>query len=530
MNSDKRESLPRIRVELLQGQKSMGSYVTEGEDKVIIGSAKLADFVVPTPGVSRIHAMVRVGLDKQIRVYDLGSQKGTFVSGEKIVEQALKSGGLFQIGNLAVRVDLLQDTQAEDINPESCLFWSPATGDAVLNVAVQEQGRLLELFHVLKGEELRTGTESGRIFISGMNKGIALVSRKGREARCLLPAGYKAEIYDKNNKQSRTLESGEVKFTADEKLRLVTTDGREIQFFWRAHEKRLGRITPEADQRNFFESLGASLGLSLAVLLLSFFFQKPTEIPEELAIPSSSYSRVTMQAAPAPSGAPAESQNKNESEQQPAQSKATAAVSNMISMLLQKKTSAISSAESNQKVGLTGKQTARAGDAFNKQDIASGVAAGGVSAANVTAGLAAAGGAATGLGGFGKGGVGIGAAAFGSVNGKGFSLNVGGDEAEAVGGLDKSLIAAVVQANIGQIKHCYERQLLIDANLYGKVVAAWTIDKDGRVPQSSVKKTTLNSDPVEKCIIGKIRNWEFPKPKGGGQVLVSYPFLFKSTN
>ena len=109
-------------------------------------------------------------------------------------------------------------------------------------------------------------------------------------------------------------------------------------------------------------------------------------------------------------------------------------------------------------------------------------------------------------------------------------MSLGGDEAEALGGLDKSLIAAVVQSNIGQIKHCYERQLIVDPNIFGKVVASWTIEKDGSVSTSSVKKTTMNNKPVENCIAAKIKGWTFPKPKGGGQVLVSYPFLFKSLN
>jgi hypothetical protein len=45
-----------------------------------------------------------------------------------------------------------------------------------------------------------------------------------------------------------------------------------------------------------------------------------------------------------------------------------------------------------------------------------------------------------------------------------------------------------------------------------------------------VRSTTMNNQPVENCIMARIKTWAFPKPKGGGQVLVSYPFLFKSLN
>jgi hypothetical protein len=33
----------------------------------------------------------------------------------------------------------------------------------------------------------------------------------------------------------------------------------------------------------------------------------------------------------------------------------------------------------------------------------------------------------------------------------------------------------------------------------------------------------MNNDEVERCITAKIRTWEFPKPKGGGIVIVKLP-------
>jgi hypothetical protein len=32
---------------------------------------------------------------------------------------------------------------------------------------------------------------------------------------------------------------------------------------------------------------------------------------------------------------------------------------------------------------------------------------------------------------------------------------------------------------------------------------------------------------VEQCLSRKIRSWSFPKPKGGGHVIVNYPFVFR---
>jgi len=32
---------------------------------------------------------------------------------------------------------------------------------------------------------------------------------------------------------------------------------------------------------------------------------------------------------------------------------------------------------------------------------------------------------------------------------------------------------------------------------------------------------------VVNCILGRIKSWRFPKPRGG-EVIVNYPFIFKS--
>jgi hypothetical protein len=37
----------------------------------------------------------------------------------------------------------------------------------------------------------------------------------------------------------------------------------------------------------------------------------------------------------------------------------------------------------------------------------------------------------------------------------------------------------------------------------------------------------MNNPPVEQCIAGAVRRWEFPKPEGG-IVIVSYPFVLKA--
>ena len=39
--------------------------------------------------------------------------------------------------------------------------------------------------------------------------------------------------------------------------------------------------------------------------------------------------------------------------------------------------------------------------------------------------------------------------------------------------------------------------------------------------------TTLKDAAVGNCIAKAVRRWKFPKPRGGGSVIVSYPFVLQ---
>jgi hypothetical protein len=43
-----------------------------------------------------------------------------------------------------------------------------------------------------------------------------------------------------------------------------------------------------------------------------------------------------------------------------------------------------------------------------------------------------------------------------------------------------------------------------------------------------VDSSTLKSPSVEDCVVRRMQSWVFPKPKGGGMVIVNYPFVFTS--
>jgi pSer/pThr/pTyr-binding forkhead associated (FHA) protein len=97
------------------------------------------------------------------------------------------------------------------------------------------------------------------------------------------------------------------------------------------------------------------------------------------------------------------------------------------------------------------------------------------------------------------------------------------------GSLDKELIRRVIKRHINQIRYCYERQLQATPGLNGKVRIEWVITAQGRVRNSKVVESTMADVKVERCMMRKIRTWIFPKPKGGGIVIVTYPWVLKPT-
>ena len=127
-----------------------------------------------------------------------------------------------------------------------------------------------------------------------------------------------------------------------------------------------------------------------------------------------------------------------------------------------------------------------------------------------------------GLGGYGAGMGGLGGK-------KKTDVAISDGESTIQGSLDKELIRQVIQRNMGQIRYCYEKELQKKPDLAGKVVIRFEIAPKGNVPNAKVHTgSTLRDAALGECITVRIRNWRFPEPKGGGKVIVTYPFVFKS--
>jgi hypothetical protein len=136
-----------------------------------------------------------------------------------------------------------------------------------------------------------------------------------------------------------------------------------------------------------------------------------------------------------------------------------------------------------------------------------------------------------GLARIGTNGIGGGLASYGDGKGglRGKSdadIGLGPGRPQVSGSIDPELIRKVVHEHRAQIRTCYETQLNAKPNLAGKLVSAWTIDQGGAVTEAHTQESTLRDHTVEQCVASKIKTWRFPIPKGGGEVFVTYPFIF----
>ncbi|ATB37138.1 hypothetical protein CYFUS_002559 [Cystobacter fuscus] len=129
------------------------------------------------------------------------------------------------------------------------------------------------------------------------------------------------------------------------------------------------------------------------------------------------------------------------------------------------------------------------------------------------------------------GGMGGYGSSVGGLGGTKQSVEVGiaAEEATVGGSLDKELVRQVIQRNRGQIRFCYESLLNRFPKLGGKVAIRFTIATEGNVVTSSVAQSTAGNSELEQCVSGRVRSWTFPKPQGGGSVVVTYPFIFKAS-
>jgi hypothetical protein len=125
---------------------------------------------------------------------------------------------------------------------------------------------------------------------------------------------------------------------------------------------------------------------------------------------------------------------------------------------------------------------------------------------------------------------GYGRGAGGLTGHKAHALDIIPGQATVRGSLDREIIRRIIRRHINEVKFCYESELTKNVNLAGRISVQFTISGAGQVLASVLQSSTMNNVRVESCVVQAVRRWEFPKPQGGGIVIVSYPFNFQNNS
>ena len=104
-----------------------------------------------------------------------------------------------------------------------------------------------------------------------------------------------------------------------------------------------------------------------------------------------------------------------------------------------------------------------------------------------------------------------------------------GSAAEVDGQIDSASMNKILRGSGAAIKRCYDKALLVNPTLKGKVALSIMINTQGRVEAADVVEDTIGDKSVSSCIQGVISRLRFPKPDGGPVSFV-FPVTFAPSN
>jgi TonB family protein len=94
------------------------------------------------------------------------------------------------------------------------------------------------------------------------------------------------------------------------------------------------------------------------------------------------------------------------------------------------------------------------------------------------------------------------------------------------GSLDKPVIRRTIRGHLEELRACYLPVLKKKPELSGRISIQFTISAAGKVVDSVLQSSSLQDALVEKCVVKAFHGWEFPKPQGGGSVVVTHDVEF----
>ncbi|MEQ1723525.1 MAG: AgmX/PglI C-terminal domain-containing protein, partial [Pseudobdellovibrio sp.] len=94
-------------------------------------------------------------------------------------------------------------------------------------------------------------------------------------------------------------------------------------------------------------------------------------------------------------------------------------------------------------------------------------------------------------------------------------------------GLSREQVLKSMQPYLSKIQSCYERSLLSDPNLSGRIEFEWKITSGGSVANVDIKKNSVaGGEQLGDCVSGVIRSIKFPSASNGEETNPSVGFPF----
>lgn len=105
-----------------------------------------------------------------------------------------------------------------------------------------------------------------------------------------------------------------------------------------------------------------------------------------------------------------------------------------------------------------------------------------------------------------------------------------GLSAEIIGGMDdrersEGAIADTIRRYQSGIRYAYNKELLANPNISGRITVTFVIRPDGSVESAEVRQSTVGWPPLEEAVVRRMLHWRFAR-SAGAPVRVTFPFVF----
>lgn len=177
------------------------------KERIVIGSIVSADIRIVGAGIAPIHAVIEVSADK-FHLYDLASETGTFINGQRVVTSALKAGDTLKVGTrtFSFAIEALDaKPPKEDFSPLILedqgatvdIFDYRTELDPCLEVVMSWYGTILDIAHFTKEKQVTVGESRKSDFgipANLPNRKFPLVTRSGPDFALNLDSGMKGVL------------------------------------------------------------------------------------------------------------------------------------------------------------------------------------------------------------------------------------------------------------------------------------------------------------------------------------------------